>query len=126
MAALPAGVSGAESLDLALQRQYVALCDLADAAAATASTDSSDKGGFLAPLTNTLELVLKNIQSGLDTLHVPYSYGFSIILLTVLVKTLTFPLTKKQVGMHGVRAARCGAGKGGGDERRPRLRAPRM
>ena len=30
-------------------------------------------------------------------LHVPYSYGFAIILLTVLVKALTFPLSKKQV-----------------------------
>ena len=30
-------------------------------------------------------------------LHVPYSYGFAIILLTVLVKAATFPLTKKQV-----------------------------
>ena len=27
----------------------------------------------------------------------PYSYGFAIILLTVLVKALTFPLSKKQV-----------------------------
>ena len=30
-------------------------------------------------------------------LGVPYSYGFSIILLTLLVKIGTFPLTKKQV-----------------------------
>ena len=37
------------------------------------------------------------LDSGLDKLHVPYSYGFSIILLTVLVKALTFPLSRKQV-----------------------------
>ena len=36
------------------------------------------------------------LDSGLNTLHVPYSYGFSIILLTLLVKVATFPLTKKQ------------------------------
>ncbi|GJT48177.1 albino3-like protein 1, chloroplastic [Tanacetum coccineum] len=30
-------------------------------------------------------------------LHVPYSYGFAILLLTVLVKAATFPLSKKQV-----------------------------
>jgi YidC/Oxa1 family membrane protein insertase len=29
--------------------------------------------------------------------HAPYAYGFAIILLTVLVKAATFPLTKKQV-----------------------------
>ncbi|KAK4493540.1 hypothetical protein RD792_018048, partial [Penstemon davidsonii] len=37
------------------------------------------------------------LKDGLSTLHVPYAYGFAIILLTVLVKTATFPLTKKQV-----------------------------
>ena len=37
------------------------------------------------------------LDSGLDKLHVPYSYGFAIILLTVLVKALTFPLSRKQV-----------------------------
>lgn len=30
-------------------------------------------------------------------IHVPYAYGFAIILLTVIVKVLTFPLTKQQV-----------------------------
>lgn len=37
------------------------------------------------------------LKDGLSTLHVPYSYGFAIILLTILVKAATFPLTKKQV-----------------------------
>ena len=40
--------------------------------------------------------VFQVLDKGLDTLHVPYSYGFSIILLTLLVKVATFPLTKKQ------------------------------
>lgn len=39
------------------------------------------------------------LKDGLSTLHVPYSYGFAIILLTVLVKAATFPLTKKQVNI---------------------------
>lgn len=39
----------------------------------------------------------KVLKDGLSTLNVPYSYGFAIILLTVLVKAVTFPLTKKQV-----------------------------
>ncbi len=33
----------------------------------------------------------------LEKANVPYSYGFAIILLTVLVKVATFPLSKKQV-----------------------------
>lgn len=37
------------------------------------------------------------LEAGLQTLHVPYAYGFAIILLTLLVKALTFPLTKQQV-----------------------------
>ncbi|XP_058093869.1 ALBINO3-like protein 1, chloroplastic isoform X4 [Magnolia sinica] len=39
----------------------------------------------------------KVLKDGLSALHVPYAYGFAIILLTVLVKAVTFPLTKKQV-----------------------------
>ena len=37
------------------------------------------------------------LDGGLSSVHVPYSYGFSIILLTVLVKLGTFPLTRQQV-----------------------------
>lgn len=37
------------------------------------------------------------LDGGLAQLNVPYSYGFAIILLTIIVKVLTFPLTKKQV-----------------------------
>eukprot|EP00775_Hariotina_reticulata_P005563 gene5563-5800_t len=73
------------------------LSDLADAATAVVSSSSKNGDGFLAPLTNTLETVLKSIQSQLDKLHVPYSYGYSIIILTAMVKLVTLPLTKKQV-----------------------------
>ncbi|XVE92271.1 hypothetical protein REPUB_Repub01dG0082300 [Reevesia pubescens] len=44
-----------------------------------------------------METVLKVLKNGLSALHVPYAYGFAIILLTVLVKAATFPLTRKQV-----------------------------
>lgn len=37
------------------------------------------------------------LKDGLSAVHVPYAYGFAIILLTVIVKIATFPLTKKQV-----------------------------
>lgn len=44
-----------------------------------------------------IEFELQVLKDGLSTVNVPYSYGFAIILLTVLVKAATFPLTKKQV-----------------------------
>lgn len=37
------------------------------------------------------------LKDGIAKLNIPYSYGFAIILLTVLVKLATYPLTKKQV-----------------------------
>ncbi|KAH6810961.1 63 kDa inner membrane family protein [Perilla frutescens var. frutescens] len=44
-----------------------------------------------------MEVVLKVLKDGLSTVHVPYAYGFAIILLTVFVKIATLPLTKQQV-----------------------------
>lgn len=79
------------------------LADASSSAAATAITvdaaaDAPKRaGGWVAPLADTLEVVLKALQDGLDKLHVPYSYGYSIILLTLIVKIITYPLTKQQV-----------------------------
>ena len=53
--------------------------------------------GWLAPITQTLDYTLQQIQTGLDQLHVPYSYGWAIIGLTVATKIATFPFTKIQV-----------------------------
>ena len=53
--------------------------------------------GWLAPISNALTYSLGRIQTGLNTLHVPYSYGWSIVVLTLGTKVLTFPLTKIQV-----------------------------
>lgn len=39
-----------------------------------------------------------HLQDGLDKLNVPYSYGWSIVVMTACIKVATFPLTKKQVG----------------------------
>ena len=52
--------------------------------------------GWLAPISNTLDYTLHQIQTGLDQLHVPYSYGWAIIGLTVATKVATFPFTKIQ------------------------------
>ena len=49
------------------------------------------------PSQNTLDYTLHQIQTGLDQLHVPYSYGWAIIGLTVATKIATFPFTKIQV-----------------------------
>ncbi|KAK7280927.1 hypothetical protein RIF29_08503 [Crotalaria pallida] len=66
-----------------------------DAAAVTSTAKQSND--WLSGITNYMETVLKVLKDGLSTVHVPYAYGFAIILLTVLVKAATFPLTKKQV-----------------------------
>ena len=54
------------------------------------------KGGWLGPITDALEGALRGIDGLLDG-KVPYSYGYSILVLTVLVKLATFPLSKQQV-----------------------------
>lgn len=48
-------------------------------------------------IVNKIKKIVFLLQTGLDKLHVPYSYGWSIILLTLLVKTALFPITRKQV-----------------------------
>ena len=51
-------------------------------------------------LTSTCALsCVQGIDGGLVSLGVPYSYGWAIILLTLSVKLVTFPLTKKQAGL---------------------------
>ena len=66
----------------------------ADAAAQTAQR----AGGWFGFISDGLETVLDYIQSGLQQLHAPYTYGWSIILLTCIVKLALLPVTKIQVG----------------------------
>ncbi|XP_050375104.1 ALBINO3-like protein 1, chloroplastic [Argentina anserina] len=79
------------------------LYTVADAAvSAQSSTENltstkQSSNDWLSGITNYLESGLKVLKDGLSSVHVPYSYGFAIILLTVIVKAATFPLTKKQV-----------------------------
>ncbi|XP_068668812.1 inner membrane protein PPF-1, chloroplastic [Aristolochia californica] len=79
---------------------------LADAAVATAdstsaatSTDAAvqKNGGWFGFISDAMEVVLKVLKDGISAVHVPYAYGFAIILLTVIVKIATLPLTKQQV-----------------------------
>ncbi|KAJ6750628.1 hypothetical protein OIU85_001191, partial [Salix viminalis] len=72
-----------------------------DSAASTSSTDTAaaaqKNGGWFGFISDGMEFVLKVLKDGLSEVHVPYAYGFAIILLTIVVKVATLPLTKKQV-----------------------------
>ncbi|CAH8298884.1 unnamed protein product [Eruca vesicaria subsp. sativa] len=92
------------SLDLIKDHAESLLYTLADAAVSSSETFESVSGtntkqnsDWFSGIANYMETILKVLKDGLSTVHVPYSYGFAIILLTVLVKAATFPLTKKQV-----------------------------
>ncbi|XP_061369914.1 ALBINO3-like protein 1, chloroplastic [Gastrolobium bilobum] len=73
------------------------IADAAVSSSDTAATTAKQSNDWLSGISNYMESVLKVLKDGLSALHVPYAYGFAIILLTVLVKAATFPLTKKQV-----------------------------
>jgi len=78
-------------LSMASQQLYT----LADEATIDATAKSS--GGAMDFLANAFESILKVLEGGLQKANVPYSYGFAIILLTVMVKVATFPLSKKSM-----------------------------
>ncbi|KAF8704987.1 hypothetical protein HU200_031237 [Digitaria exilis] len=102
-------LGGGAHLQAVLERAEAALYTLADAAvvaadaaaggdAGQAATEAVQKnGGWFGFISDALEVVLKVLKDGLTAVHVPYSYGFAIILLTIIVKAATLPLTKKQV-----------------------------
>ncbi|KAK1398563.1 Inner membrane protein PPF-1, chloroplast [Heracleum sosnowskyi] len=98
------------SVDLSaiVSRTERLLYTLADAAVAVDAAAGGDvaasgdaavqkSGGWFGFISEAMEVVLKVLKDGLTAVHVPYSYGFAIILLTVLVKVFTLPLTKQQV-----------------------------
>ncbi|CAN0854070.1 Inner membrane protein PPF-1, chloroplastic [Linum grandiflorum] len=91
-------VNRAESALYTLADAAVAV-DSASGGAASSSGDGAvqKSGGWFGFISDAMEFVLKILEDGLSAVHVPYAYGFSIILLTVLVKLATLPLTKQQV-----------------------------
>ncbi|KAJ4970595.1 hypothetical protein NE237_003694 [Protea cynaroides] len=92
----PGIYSRAESLLYTLADATVA-ADSAGAAAGSTDVAVQKNGGWFGFISETMEAVLKVLEDGLTAVHVPYAYGFAIILLTVLVKVATLPLTQKQV-----------------------------
>ncbi|XP_037497760.1 ALBINO3-like protein 1, chloroplastic [Jatropha curcas] len=95
----PDGATEGLIMDLFSRAESI-LYTIADSAVSnsdTISTTTKQNNDWLSGITSYMETILKVLKDGLSTLHVPYAYGFAIILLTVLVKAATFPLTKKQV-----------------------------
>ncbi|KAL7115569.1 hypothetical protein ACP275_04G190500 [Erythranthe tilingii] len=86
----------AESLMYTLADAAVATADGGGAASESAAV-AQKSGGWFGFISDAMEVVLKVLKDGFTAVHVPYSYGFAIILLTILVKVATFPLTKQQV-----------------------------
>uniref|UniRef100_A0A7N1A157 Membrane insertase YidC/Oxa/ALB C-terminal domain-containing protein n=1 Tax=Kalanchoe fedtschenkoi TaxID=63787 RepID=A0A7N1A157_KALFE len=94
-AELSALVAKTEGLLYTLADAAVAADPAASGAAASGTVQKS--GGWFAFIAEAMEVVLKVLKDGLTAVHVPYAYGFAIILLTVIVKAATYPLTKQQV-----------------------------
>ncbi|KAM0051324.1 putative membrane insertase YidC/ALB3/OXA1/COX18, membrane insertase YidC/Oxa1 [Helianthus debilis subsp. tardiflorus] len=89
--------SRAESLMYTLADAAVAVDSAASGGDSAAATTVQKSGGWFGFISDAMEVVLKILKDGLSAVHVPYSYGFAIILLTVVVKIATLPLTKQQV-----------------------------
>lgn len=70
---------------------------LAFPASAADAIATKQDSGWLNPIVDGLDFVLGNIQSFYSGLGVPNSYGWSIVSLTLFVKIITLPFTKKQV-----------------------------
>ncbi|CAA6654946.1 unnamed protein product [Spirodela intermedia] len=89
-------IARAEGMVYALADAAVA----ADPSASGVATDAAVKksGGWFGFISDAMEVVLK-VYTKRRTFSStrPYAYGFAIILLTVIVKVLTLPLTKQQV-----------------------------
>ncbi|KAM7496566.1 hypothetical protein LguiA_020980 [Lonicera macranthoides] len=94
---LSAIVSRTESLLYTLADAATVAVDSAGAASGSADSTVQKSGGWFGFISDAMEVVLKVLKDGLSTVHVPYAYGFAIILLTVIVKAITYPLTKQQV-----------------------------
>ncbi|KAL4587665.1 hypothetical protein LXL04_000537 [Taraxacum kok-saghyz] len=94
---LSAIASRAESLMYTLADAAVAVDSAASVSGDSATTTVQKSGGWFGFISDAMEVVLKVLKDGLSAVHIPYSYGFAIILLTVLVKVATLPLTKQQV-----------------------------
>ncbi|KAF6002037.1 Flags: Precursor [Cyanidiococcus yangmingshanensis] len=92
---------GWQALTLALASASLLLVDAAgdgsSAAAVATSAAAAQKDGLWNGFVHLIEAVITGVGDSLASLGVPGAYGFAIILLTVIVKTITFPLNYKQM-----------------------------
>ncbi|KAI4383846.1 hypothetical protein MLD38_009642 [Melastoma candidum] len=86
-----------ECLLYTLADAAVVATDAASGGADAGASAAQKNGGWFGFISDAMEVVLKVLKDGLSAVHIPYAYGFAIILLTVIVKVATFPLTKQQV-----------------------------
>ena len=81
----------------------ISIADAAMDALASSTTDpaavaAADSGsGWFGFLTLPIQGLLEIIHSGIAGLGTPNAWGISIIVLTLLIKVITFPLTKTQL-----------------------------
>ncbi|CAM9224801.1 unnamed protein product [Chrysoparadoxa australica] len=85
--------------DAALLHQlFSGLADAADAVGqVTQEAAKSDDGGVFGGLVSVTESAITNIHLVLNGMGVESSYGFAIIIFTLFIKGITFPLTAQQL-----------------------------
>lgn len=76
----------------------LSIADVADAANAADAAATASGNGFFGFLVEPIEALLELIHNGLNSAGLgANSWGLSIIMLTVIVKGVTFPLNKQQM-----------------------------
>jgi len=65
-------------------------------AGATVLTDAPERG-IWGKFVNMLAVILVSLDRRLESVGIPYSFGFAIILFTVIVRVATFPLNMQQI-----------------------------
>ena len=69
-----------------------------DTAVVDAATEAANNnGGWFGFLTLPIESLLQILHGGLKSVGIPNAWGTSIIVMTLVIKALTFPLTKGQL-----------------------------
>lgn len=83
------------SINLLLSDAAVAVSGAASTA--TETITEAKKTGLWDSLVNLVEASIVSLHSNLSSAGVPGAYGFSIILFTLIIKAVTFPLNFKQM-----------------------------
>eukprot|EP00871_Galdieria_phlegrea_P005654 jgi/Galph1/608/GphlegSOOS_G5340.1 len=90
------GSTGKGDAGSVVERLYALAADASEQAA-TASSEVAKNPGLFDSFVNIIQTSVTMFHNYLEAAGIPYSWGFSIILFTVLVKLVTFPLNYKQM-----------------------------